>query len=65
MSKPLKSPVWEFFEKIDGNKVRCKFCGPPFTDLAFHGGTMPMQNHLVSKDPNKVSEGSQRTLDDS
>ena len=51
MSKPLKSPVCdhELFEKIDGNKVRCKLCGLPFTDLAFHESTTSMRNHLVSK----------------
>ena len=41
--------------------TRC--VGHLFTDLAFHGGTTPMRNHLVNKYPNKISEGSQRTLD--
>ncbi len=66
MAKSLKSPVWEFFGKININKVRCKLCGgPPFTDLAFHGGTTSMRNHLSSKHPEQLeaASSSQRTLD--
>ena len=68
-SRPLRSPVWDYFEIVGEKKVRCKLCVPPAsTTLAYHGGTTSMQSHLSSHHPDEYGEsskgsGSQRKLD--
>ena len=53
-SRPLRSPVWDYFEISGDKKVRCKLCVPPAaTTLAYHGGTTSMQSHLLSHHPDK------------
>ena len=69
-SRPLRSPVWAYFEIVGEKKVRCKLCVPPATTtLAYHGGTTSMQSHLSSHHPDKYAgesskeSQSQRKLD--
>ena len=69
-SRPLRSPVWAYFETVGEKKVRCKLCVPPATTtLAYHGGTTSMQSHLSSHHPDKYAgesskeSQSQRKLD--
>ncbi len=68
-SRPLRSPVWDYFEIVGEKKVHCKLCVPPATTtLAYHGGTTSMQSHLSSHHPDKYAgeskgSGSQRKLD--
>ena len=69
-SRPLRSPVWAYFEIAGEKKVRCKLCVPPATTtLAYHGGTTSMQSHLSSHHPDKYAgesskeSQSQRKLD--
>ena len=58
-SRPLRSPVWEFFEIVSEKKVRCKLCVPPATTtLAYYGGTTSMLSHLSSHHPDKYDESS-------
>jgi len=48
-SRPLRSPVWDYFKISGDKKVRCKLCMPPAaTTLVHHGGTTSMQSHLSS-----------------
>ena len=57
-SRPLRSPVWDYFE-ISGEKVHCKLCVPPATTtLAYHGGTTSMQSQFSSHHPDKYGESS-------
>ena len=68
-SRPLRSPVWDYFEIVGEKKVRCKLRMPPATTtLAYHGGTTSMQSHLSSHHPDRYGESSkesrcQRKLD--
>ena len=48
-SRSTRSVVWEFFEKQNAKKVKCKLCPAPGTTLAYHGGTTCMKNHLASR----------------
>ena len=46
----VRSDVWTSFEKLSEkkNKVKCKICSK---ELAFHGGTTNLREHLLSKHP--------------
>lgn len=52
-SRRLRSPVWDYFEKIGEKSVKCNLCVPKPTVLAYHGGTSSMQSHLLSQHPDK------------
>jgi len=43
-----QSQVWKFFEKASDKSVSCCIC---HANLAFHGGTSSMKEHLKRKHP--------------
>ena len=46
-SKRFKADVWQYFEICGDKKVKCLICDPP-KELAYHGGTTNLQEHLIS-----------------
>ena len=61
-----RSDVWTWFVKCDGRKkAKCNLCGK---ELAFHGGTTNLREHLSAKHPldykyKRKEDGSQKKLD--
>ena len=47
-SRPLRSPVWDYFEISGLKKVHCKLCVPPAATTLAYGGTTSMQSHLYT-----------------
>lgn len=60
-----KSPVWEFFEILDDNKMmaRCKLCKNSVSrgGIGRKASTTPLYNHLKSKHPNQHSKDNVNT----
>ena len=49
--KKPRSDVWEYFEAVHGEKkVKCLLCNP-HKEIAFHGGTTNLREHLASQHP--------------
>ena len=61
-----RSDVWTWFVKCDGRKkAKCNLCGK---ELAFHGGTTNLREHLSAKHPldykyKRKEDGSQKKFD--
>lgn len=49
--KKPRSDVWEHYELVEGGKkVKCLLCNPP-KEIAYHGGTTNLREHLASQHP--------------
>ena len=61
-SRPLRSPVWEYFKIVGKKKLHRKWCAPLVTTtLAYHDGTTLMQSHLLTHHPDKYNESSKES----
>ena len=62
-----RSDVWKFFEKTGSKNITCKLCAKAAKQLAYHGGTTNLRDHLlrVHADKYKPTKGmdSQQTMD--
>lgn len=52
----MKSDVWKYFSKLDGKTVKCDLCTK---ELAFHGTTTNLRNHLLRSHPDQYKRDDQ------
>ena len=56
-----RADVWKFFEKKkEAKKVKCTVCGK---ELAFHGGTSNLRDHLLKMHPLSYQKPQRGSID--